>query len=99
MRVGMTFDDAMIYAYQWTDGADSVGIKGPSGDNYLYAHYQFDTQASYKLPKGFEVYAYGLNLNNEVFGFYNGSTQYVVQREYYHPTYAGGLRWTSRREK
>jgi TonB-dependent receptor len=98
MRVGMTFDDAMIYAYQWTDGADSVGVKGPSGDNYLYAHYQFDTQASYKLPKGFEVYAYGLNLNNEVFGFYNGSTQYVVQREYYHPTYAGGIRWTSHRE-
>jgi hypothetical protein len=69
----MTFDDKMIYAYQWTDGADSVGIKGPSGDNYLYAHYQFDTQASYRLPGGFQVYAYGLNLNNEVFGFYNGS--------------------------
>lgn len=93
MRVGMTFDDKMIYAYQWTDGADSVGVKGPSGDNYLYAHYQFDTQASYRLPWGVEVYGYGLNLNNEVFGFYNGSTQYVVQREYYHPTYAGGVRW------
>jgi hypothetical protein len=83
----------MIYQYQWQDGADSVGVKGPSGDNYLYAHYQFDTQASYQLPKGFSVYAYGLNLNNEVFGFFNGSTQYMVQREYYHPTYAGGVRW------
>jgi TonB-dependent receptor len=93
MRVGMTYDDAMIYQYQWQDGADSVGVKGPSGDNYLYAHYQFDTQASYQLPKGFSVYAYGLNLNNEVFGFFNGSTQYMVQREYYHPTYAGGVRW------
>jgi TonB-dependent receptor len=99
IRVGMTFDDAMIYQYQWTDGADPSGIHGPLGDNYLYAHYQFDTQASYKLPLGFQVYAYGLNLNNEVFGFYNGSTQYVVQREYYHPTYAGGIRWTSSREK
>ncbi len=93
MRVGMTFDDKMIYAYQWSDNADSVGIKGPSGDNYLYAHYQFDTQATYSLPGGFQVYGYGLNLNNEVFGFYNGSPQYVVQREYYHPTYAGGVRW------
>ena len=98
MRVGMTFDDAMIYQYQWTDNADPTGIHGPLGDNYLYAHYQFDTQASYKLPWGFQVYAYGLNLNNEVFGFYNGSTQYVVQREYYHPTYAGGIRWTSHNE-
>ena len=99
MRVGMTFDDKMIYAYQWTDGADPSGIHGPLGDNYLYPHYQFDTQATYKLPWGFQVYAYGLNLNNEVFGFYNGSKQYVVQREYYHPTYAGGIRWTSNREK
>jgi TonB-dependent receptor len=93
LRVGMTFDDSMIYAYQWSDGADSVGVKGPSGDNYLYSHYQFDAQASYKLFGGFTVYGYGLNLNNEVFGFYNGSPQYVVQREYYHPTYAGGIRW------
>jgi TonB-dependent receptor len=99
MRLGMTFDDAMIYAYQWTDDADSVGVKGPSGDNYLYAHFQVDVQANYKLPLGFSVYAYGLNLNNEVFGFYNGSPQYVVQREYYHPTYAGGLRWTPAHER
>ncbi len=98
MRIGMTYDDAMIYQYQWQDGADSVGVKGPSGDNYLYAHYQFDTQASYNLPAGLQVYAYGLNLNNEVFGFFNGSPQYVVQREYYHPTYAGGIRWNIRHE-
>ena len=99
MRIGMTYDDAMIYQYGWKDGADSVGVHGPSGDNYLYAHFQFDTQASYNLPGGFQVYAYGLNLNNEVFGFYNGSPKYVVQREYYHPTYAGGIRWTLNRER
>jgi hypothetical protein len=28
-----------------------------------------------------------------VFGFYNGSTQYVVQREFYKPTFAFGVRW------
>ena len=121
MRVGMTFDDKMIYAYQYenlayaTDASGNPiivngvqqtvpspkvnGAAGPAGDNYLYAHFQFDTQASYSLPWGFQVYAYGLNLNNEVFGFYNGSPEYVVQREYYHPTYAGGIRWTSNRER
>jgi len=121
MRVGMTFDDKMIYQYNYenlayatdssgnpiynADGTQPIvpnpqvgGTAGPKGDNYLYAHYQFDTQASYKVRWGLEVYAYGLNLNNEVFGFYNGSPQYVVQREYYHPTYAGGIRWTSHRE-
>lgn len=120
MRVGMTFDDRMIYAYQYEDLAYATdsngnpiivngvqqttpnpqvgGTAGPAGDNYLYSHFQFDTQANYKLPWGFSVYGYGLNLNNEVFGFYNGSSQYVVQREYYHPTYAGGIRWNLRHE-
>ncbi len=75
------------------------GVKGPGGDNYLYTHYQVDAQGSYKISRRFSVYAYGLNLNNEVFGFYNGSPQYVVQREYYKPTYAGGVRYTFSREK
>ena len=121
MRIGMTYDDAMIYSYQYTDLAYALdsngnpisvngvlqtvpnpqvnGTKGPAGDNYLYAHFQFDTQASYTLPKGFQVYAYGLNLNNEVFGFFNGDPKYMVQREYYHPTYAGGVRWTFTHER
>ena len=99
MRAGMTYNSAMIYSYQWEDGADSLGPKGPVGDIYLYSHYQFDAQASYKLRGGFSVFGYGLNLNNEVFGFYNGSPQYVLQREYYHPTFAGGFRWTESREK
>jgi TonB-dependent receptor len=99
MRLGMTYNDAMIYAYQWQDGADPVlGSKGPSGDNYLYPHMQIDVQASYKLPWGLQVYGYGLNLNNEVFGFYNGSPQYMNQREYYKPTFAGGLRYEFSRE-
>ncbi len=100
MRIGMTYNGTMIYAYQWISGADPVvGIKGPAGDNYLYSHFQLDAQASYKLPHGLQAYAYGLNLNNEVFGFYNGSPQYVTQREYYKPTYAGGLRYTFNNEK
>lgn len=120
MRVGMTYDDTMIFAYQYENLAYAFdasknpitvngvqqtvsnpqvgGIAGPAGDNYLYSHFQFDTQASYRLPMGFEVYGYGLNLNNEVFGFYNGSPQYVVQREYYHPSFAGGLRWNLHHE-
>jgi hypothetical protein len=32
-------------------------------------------------------------LNNEVFGFYQGSERYPIQREYYQPAYAFGLRW------
>jgi len=110
VHMGFEYNGASIYSYQYEnlslndDGTTSStppvgGIKGPVGDNYLYAHLQVDAQASYRLPKGFEVYAQGLNLTNEVFGFYFGSPQYVVQREYYHPTYGGGIRWTSHHEK
>ena len=110
MRVGMTYNGAMIYAYQYqnlnsdgsamTAGQLPAGLQaGPGGDNYLYAHFQIDAQGSVRLAKGFSVFAYGLNLSNEVFGFYNGSPQYVVQREYYHPTFAMGVRWTSVKEK
>jgi hypothetical protein len=41
----------------------------------------------------------GLNLNNEVFGFYYGAPQYFTQREYYKPTFTFGLKWDLRREK
>jgi TonB-dependent receptor len=75
------------------------GSKGPAGDSYLYSHLQVDAQVNYLLPKGFTAYVSGLNLSNEVFGFYNGSPQYVVQREYYHPTYSFGLRWSPRSER
>jgi TonB-dependent receptor len=75
------------------------GVKGPSGDDYLYAHYQVDAQGSYYLGKGFTATVAGLNLNNAVFGFYLGSPQFVFQREYYRPTYTFGLRWDLRHER
>ena len=110
VHMGFEYNGASIYSYQYEnlklnpDGSISAnprvgGVAGPAGDNYLYPHLQVDAQASYRLAKGFEVYAQGLNLNNEVFGLYYGSPQYVVQREYYKPTYGGGLRWTLHREK
>jgi TonB-dependent receptor len=93
LRVGLSYNGANIFSYGYTDGAD-LGIKGPNGDQYLYAHLQVDAQASIRLAKGFSAIVYGLNLNNEVFGFYQGSPIYVAQREYYKTTYAGGLRWS-----
>jgi TonB-dependent receptor len=103
MRLGMTYNGANIYAYQYQDlNSDGTpmkasdltagGVAGPGGDNYLYAHMQVDAQASLRLHSGVSVVVYGLNLTNEVFGFYNGSPQYVVQREFYKPTFAIGVR-------
>jgi len=58
-----------------------------------------DAQASYYLGRGLTAVVSGLNLNNEVFGFYNGSPQYVVQREFYKPTYTFGFKWELNHER
>lgn len=98
LRVGLSYNAANIFSYQYQDGAP-LGLKGPNGDNYLYAHLQVDAQASIRLAKGFSAVVYGLNLTNEVFGFYNGSPIWPNQREYYKPTIAGGVRWSLPHEK
>jgi TonB-dependent receptor len=74
-------------------------INGPCGDNYFYPHFQVDAQMEARIYRGIRLQVQGLNLNNEVFGFYNGSEQYMTQREYYKPTYEVSLKWNSGREK
>ena len=98
VRLGLSYNGANIAAYQFSDGVNG-GITGPFGDNYFYAHLQVDLQGSVALAHGLSFVMYGLNLNNEVFGFYNGSPQYMVQREYYRPTIAAGMRWSPTHEK
>jgi TonB-dependent receptor len=74
-------------------------INGPCGDNYFYPHFQVDAQMGARIYSGLQLQVQGLNLTNEVFGFYNGSEQYMTQREYYKPTYEVSLVWNSGREK
>jgi len=73
--------------------APPVPINGPSGDIYLYSHFQVDAQGSFRVHKGLSFTAAGLNLTNEVFGFYQGSGVFPIQREYYKPTFSFGFRW------
>jgi TonB-dependent receptor len=101
-NMGVGYNGANIYAYQYVNslpagsGENSPGpLNGPWGDNYFYPHLQVDAQAGVRLYRSLKLELVGLNLNNEVFGFYNGSPQYMTQREYYKPTYSASLRWTS----
>ena len=96
-RFGVTHNDAYIYQYNFQPGAD-LGIRGPNGDNYTYAHTQLDLQGSYRIRGGLKFIASALNLTNEVFGFYYGSPQYPNQREFYSRTYSFGLRWSNSKE-
>ena len=101
LRFAVSHNDENIASYFWAQpgGVDPrdpiLGLKGPNGDQYFYPHTQIDVQGSYRFYKGFTFVAYGLNLTNEVFGFYQGSPKYPIQREFYHPTASFGLRWTS----
>lgn len=101
-RFAITHNDANLWQYAFqqnsTPNDPILGLKGPTGDIYLYAHTQFDVQGSYRIYKGLSFFGYGLNLSNEVFGFYQGSKIYPIQREYYHPTVAFGMRWSSASE-
>jgi TonB-dependent receptor len=92
-RIGVTHNDANIYSYNFQPGADG-GVTGPNGDVYLYAHTQVDAQASYTVHRQLQVVLALLNLNNEVFGFYQGSPQYPIQREFYNRTVSIGIRLT-----
>ena len=104
LRVGTAYNGANIFSYAFvpfqSDGTPTPGgIKGPSGDVYLFSHFQVDAQGSFYLGKGLTAIISGLNLNNEVFGFYQGSPRFFIQREYYKPTFSFGLRWDSGRGK
>ena len=102
VTVGVSHNSANIYAYQYQStgpAAVPYGPAGPNGDNYFYSHTQVDAQGTYYIAKGFSVLASGQNMNNEVFGFYNGSPKYMTQREYYKPTFSFGLRWNPHHEQ
>ena len=104
IRAGISYNGANIFAYQYqnlnSDGTPidpgdltAGGVKGPGGDIYLYPHLQFDMQGTVHVASTVSIVAYGLNLTNEVFGFYNGSPEYVLQREFYKPSFAVGVQW------
>ncbi len=97
IRMGLSYNQANIYSY--ASSSPAGGNSGPFGDTYFYSHLQVDAQGSYRLKGGLSFVMYGLNLTNEVFGFYQGSPQYMIQREYYQPTVAMGFRWSPEREK
>jgi TonB-dependent receptor len=98
IRVGMSYNQASIYSYQYRDGTPG-GVNGPLSDIYFYSHFQVDAQGSVVLSHGLSFVMYALNLNNEVFGFYQGSSQYMIQREYYQPTIAAGFHWSPVRNR
>ena len=99
-RLGLSYNGPNIFQYVYSnlnsDGTPNpvaLGKTGPNGDIYLYQHTQVDAQASFRMYRGLQFIFAGLNLTNEVFGFYAGSPAFPIQREYYKPSYEFGLRY------
>jgi len=99
-NVAVTYDRGPLSArIAWTyNGADITaygdGTPTANGDNYFYAHSQIDASAIVTLTRNVQVQLQVLNLNNAVFGFFNGTPDqaYNVQREYYGRTFFVGTK-------
>jgi TonB-dependent receptor len=51
VRLGMSYNQASIYSYQYADGTPG-GVTGPLSDIYFYMHFQTDVQGSLRLSHG-----------------------------------------------
>ena len=99
-NVALTYDYARFSAraawqYQGANIADyGDGSSTANGDNYFYPHSQIDASVVYNVTGAVQLQLQGLDLNDAVFGFYNGtpSNRYAVQREFYGRTIIVGTK-------
>jgi TonB-dependent receptor len=100
-NVSATYDRGPISSrLTWTYNGESIagygdGSATATGDNYFYAHSQIDGSVIYNLTTGVQLQFMALNINNAVFGFFNGTPDhaYNFQREYYGPTFYLGAKY------
>jgi TonB-dependent receptor len=88
LRAAWQYQGTSIYSYG--DGSAS-----PSGDNWVFPHSQIDAAMTLSLRHDLAVQLQALNLNDAVFGFYNGvpGTEFSNQREYYGRSVILGVRY------
>ena len=86
-RLGWTYNGTMIQYY-------GDGTPTPSGNTYFYQHGQIDGSVVYNATRDVQIQAQVLNINNAVFGFYQGTPdqRYNIQREYYKQTFFLGTK-------
>ena len=70
------------------------GTPTANGDNYFYPHAQIDASLAYNATQDVQLQFMVLNMNNAVFGFYQGTPghEFSFQREYYGPTFFFGTK-------
>jgi hypothetical protein len=64
IRVGLAYNGANIFQYAYkpflpdgTPNPNSLGgLHGPTGDQYLYSHFQVDAQGSFRIRRGSQLH-------------------------------------------
>jgi hypothetical protein len=92
-RFAWAYQAAMLSATGGNSSGDGTS-SAATGDNWFYAHSQLDASVQYAATPSTTLQVQFLNINNAVFGFFNGTLnhQYDLQREYYGPTFYVGVR-------
>lgn len=87
-RLAWQYQGQSIYSYG--DGSST-----PDGDTYFYPHAQVDASLLVTMARDIQLQLQGLDLNNEVFGFFNGTPghAYSIQREVYGRSFIVGLKY------
>ena len=87
-RAAWQYQGASIYSY-------GDGTPTPNGDTYFYPHGQVDASIIANVTPLISLQLQGLNLNNEIFGFYQGTrdTRFSVQRETYGRSVIVGVKY------
>lgn len=99
-NLALTYDWGKVAAraawqYQGANISDyGDGTATANGDNYFYAHSQIDASVMYNVTHDIQLQLQGLDLNDAVFGFFNGtpSHAFAVQREFYGRTIIAGAK-------
>lgn len=75
-----------------SDYLDALG--GSESDDVYYDKQLFvDVNASYKITPQLRIFLEANNLTNQPLRYYQGSSNYMYQLEYYRPTYTLGLKF------
>ncbi len=89
------FSGRAAWQYQGANISDyGDGSATANGDNYFYAHSQIDASVLYNVTRDIQLQLQGLDLNDAVFGFFNGTpgTRFPNQREFYGRTIIVGTK-------
>ena len=88
-KYGLSVRASVAWRDEYLD--EVFDVEDPAADRYAAEHTQFDLTASYDVSDSLQVYAEGINLNDEPFHAYVGEEKYNSQYDEFGPTYKLGV--------